>query len=502
MRSFKTILFLILLFSTNCFSQNQGINNNWLQGYSSSAGLPFGQTRLDFFTGAPTITYDSIEMDFRHTHANISDTGGNILFYTNGYYIADASNDTMQNGSNINPGAFANYAFEGFTIPQGAIIIPKPGNDSLYYMFHSSYDNYPTSSPYFAAHLYLTTINKYLNNGLGSVVLKNQQIINDSLNVGKITACKHANGRDWWIVVHKLNSNVYYKLLITPSVILGPYTQSIGSIRSSDVGQATFSPNGTKYAYYYVNDGLDIFDFNRCTGLFSNPEHIGILNEGLTNIGMAISPSSNALYISNVQHIYQFDLTASNISSTNLTVATYDSFLSVFPGFPGLNTYFGLSALAPDGKIYITTGNGTVHMHTIDNPDVIGLGCNVNQHSIQLPTISYNTLPNHPNYFLACDTTLGCLCAITTNTNEIASQQIPIKVSPNPTTGNFTLQFNTQPTTGIVQLYNINSKLVLQQNIAPFSQYKHLNITNLPQGIYLCKLKWGNVEVNVKVIKE
>jgi len=217
---------------------------------------------------------------------------------------------------------------------------------------------------------------------------------------------------------------------------------------------------------------------------------------------MAFSPNSNVLYVSNTNHIYQYDLTVPNIAASQTIVAAYDSFLSVAPGFPGFATLFGLSALGPDGKIYITTGNSTLHMHTIDDPDVVGLGCNVNQHSVQLPAFYYNTLPNHPNYFLGCDTTLGCLCAITTNTNEIESNQNLIKVFPNPTTGNFTLQFNPQPTTGIVQLYNINSKLVLQQNIAPYSQYKHLNITNLAQGIYLCKLKWGIVEASVKVIKE
>ncbi|MEZ5068912.1 MAG: hypothetical protein R2847_10690 [Bacteroidia bacterium] len=40
---------------------------------------------------------------FIEAGANISDAQGNMLFYTNGYYIADASNDTMQNGNDISP---------------------------------------------------------------------------------------------------------------------------------------------------------------------------------------------------------------------------------------------------------------------------------------------------------------------------------------------------------------------------------------------------------------
>ncbi|HRB38907.1 MAG TPA: hypothetical protein PK134_08390, partial [Bacteroidia bacterium] len=128
----KYILFILLIAVKISIAQ-QGINNNWLMGYSSFGGLPFGNTKFDFFNGIPIINYDSLEMDFRHTHANISDAQGNLLFYTNGYYIADASNDTMQNGSGINPGAYADQFSDGFQIPQGALIIRQPGSSSIYY---------------------------------------------------------------------------------------------------------------------------------------------------------------------------------------------------------------------------------------------------------------------------------------------------------------------------------------------------------------------------------
>ena len=151
---------------------SQGLNNNWIQGYQSWGGTPFGHNRLNFFGGAPTITYDSLPMDFRHTHANISDSTGNLLFYTNGYYIADATHDTMDNGSGINPGAYANFVPDGFLIPQGALIIQKPGSSNIYYMFHSSCDWYPQNGCR-AYQLYLTVIDISLNNGLGSVINKN-----------------------------------------------------------------------------------------------------------------------------------------------------------------------------------------------------------------------------------------------------------------------------------------------------------------------------------------
>ncbi|MEP7169136.1 MAG: hypothetical protein ABI855_07160, partial [Bacteroidota bacterium] len=261
-------LIVLFLFNSITLVKSQGINNNWLIGYSSWGGLPFGQTRINFISGLPVISYDSLEMDFNHTHANISDTLGNMLFYTNGYYIADASNDTMQNGSGINPGAYANMFLDGFMIPQAALIIQKPGSNNIYYLFHSSVDNPPDFTV--ASYLYVTSIDMSLNGGLGGVITKNQVLITDSMNGGKITACRAANGVDWWLMVHRVNSNMYYKLLVTNSSILGPYSQNIGSVREWDAGQAKFSPDGTKFAYYHYRfTGLDMFDFDRCTGVLS-----------------------------------------------------------------------------------------------------------------------------------------------------------------------------------------------------------------------------------------
>lgn len=48
----------------------------------------------------------------------------------------------------------------------------------------------------FSNYLYLTTIDMSLNNGKGQVISKNQIKIQDALNAGKITACKHGNGRE------------------------------------------------------------------------------------------------------------------------------------------------------------------------------------------------------------------------------------------------------------------------------------------------------------------
>lgn len=496
MRVRLTIIFLLAYISQGIC---QGINNNWLMGYESFGGIPFGITKFDFNSGSPLISYDSLEMEFRHTHANISDSNGNLLFYTNGHYVADATNDTMLNGGGLNLGAYANAFSAGLQIPQGAIVIPKPSSSSNYYIFHLSIDNYPDPTGSSSYKLLKTEIDMTLNGGLGAVISKNQVVINDTLNIGKITACKHANGRDWWVVVHKANSNTFYKLLILPSVILGPYVQTIGSVRLRDDGQAKFSPDGKKYAYFCsLSAGLDILDFDRCSGLFSNWINDQISVTPGTNVGCEFSSNSNLLYVSNLYNIYQYDLLSPNITSSKIIVATWDSFFQ--PGSPSLHALLCFPQLAPDGKIYITTGNSTTYFGRIENPNTLGITCNVAQHSVLLPTYNFNTLPNHPNYFLECDTTLGCGCL--TSLENLTDKDFTIKSSPNPTTGICKLQFPVHSIEGMIEVYDLLGNKVLEEYISPWSQFKSLDLINFPKGIYMCKLNWKDHTGNIKIIKQ
>ncbi len=160
--------------------------------------MPFGITKMDFFTGNPVITYDSLEMEFRHTHANISDAQGNLLFYTNGVYIADATHDTMSYGSGINPGAYANFVPDGMLIPQGVLILKKPGINNLYYLFHNTADDYPNSS---ISYRQAQTKCEMQNVKWPWNFRINFPFQFPSTRI-KIAACKHANGRDWWVICH------------------------------------------------------------------------------------------------------------------------------------------------------------------------------------------------------------------------------------------------------------------------------------------------------------
>lgn len=403
------VLLPVLFLSLPLFARAQYPDNIWLAGYGggsqSTGDTTFGISVLDFSDGNLSITNNQvIEMNFQDTNASICDPAGQLLFYFNGIYLEDASFETMQNGDELN-----DWNLGGYDLPQGGLFLPDPTDEQLYYLLHAEegFVNLPGWNLEVLG-LYYSLIDRQENGGLGGVILKKEPLILDTLEYGKLTATRHANGRDWWIVVNESHSNRYYKLLLDPSGLHIDHNQTIGAPTSEGLGQAVFSPDGRFYVKYNGIDAaqgslVDIYRFDRCNGQLS--EHLPIqLSDPSSSGGAAIAPNSRFLYIALSNTIYQFDLWANDIAGSKTAVAEYDGFTSPFP------TQFYQLQLAADGKIYGTCPAGVNVLHVIHQPNLPGLECQVEQHGILLPTFNSFAAPNFPNYRLgsidgsACDT--------------------------------------------------------------------------------------------------
>jgi hypothetical protein len=407
--------YFILFFFFLCLSQYslaQKRDNVWLLGQDSDSSIIYSGTMIDFETEPPDVYYEFRDVVFLQTNASICDTAGNLLFYTNGAFVSNYLNQVMENGEGLNPGAHSDdREGRGYILDQGAIILPVPESDSLYYLLHKD-KVVPgdTEGVFFSSkHLYKTIVDMGANVGVGKVLSKNEVITEGSLNTGKLTAVKHANGRDWWILIRLYAANRYDKFLVKPSGVKYIEQQEIGlGIPFAGVGQAVFAPNGSKYVEYNtlsLEEGhyLDIYDFDRCTGMLSNPIQITMQDSAWAG-GVAISPNSRYLYVSSYLRVFQYDLWAADIEASQDTVAVWDGFGGVFA------TTFYLAQLAPDGKIYINSNNGSRYLHVIEQPDLPGDSCQVCQHCLEIPSVNNFSLPNFPNYRLGplegspCDT--------------------------------------------------------------------------------------------------
>ena len=470
----------------------QGVNNLWPLGYNSDDGLPWGNTDIEFITGTREISLHAYEIGYHRTAAGITKADGTLVITTNGAFLADRNGDTLYNGSGLAPSAYTTTYAEGLVIIQSALIVPKPESVGIYYLFHGTLDNQgPTTSQY----LYLTTIDMSLNGGLGGVVTKNYVLLNAELNVGKITAVRHANGRDWWVFDHRANTNMFNRFLVTPAGVQLDGTQSVGINRPPDAGQVCFSPDGSKFAYYYGANDLEIFQFDRCTGLFSDPVFIGI-DDTNSDGGLAFSPNSRYLYVSSVLDLYQYDTEVSDIAASMAHVGVWDGFYSPQP--PAA-TYFIITQLAPDGKIYISTGNGTFHLHVINAPDEAGFACDLVQHGVELPAYYSNGLPNHPNYHLGPID--GTVCDSLGITNGVAEFERTASASiyPNPSNGAFAINYTAQPIVGVLELHNATGQIVLREALPPWSTVHSVQLQAAP-GMYQVQLRWGSKQASTRIL--
>ncbi len=388
------LTFCLSLILNQLYSQGKRDAIWMLGGQSNGEGI-----QMDFNTDPVDVSLIKRDMQFIGANVSLCDTTGQLLFYTNACYLANANHELMENGDTLSPGRIqGSYCdINGAPINQSVIALPAPEAPTDYYLIHYFVEtvrfDYSNSWPLPTELLY-TKIDMTHNGGLGAVTEKRQLIWRDTFVWGYLQAVKHANGRDWWIIAPKFSSNCYFSTLLGPDGFDGPYQQCIDNAwsRMDWSGQAVFSPDGSKYIRFNPWNGLNIFDFDRCTGLLANHRAISFPNDTIDLSGVAVSPNSRYLYATTAWKVYQFDLWADDIANSKQLIAEYDGFSNPFP------TVFNLAQLGPDGKIYIASSSSTYNLHVINQPDSAGLACDLVQHGIDLPGPNFWTIPNLSHY--------------------------------------------------------------------------------------------------------
>ncbi len=486
MKNFISLYFLLLAVT----AQGQKEDYVWMIGSNAPPDSAYATSVIDFNSIPPKIALKYKFIGFDRTNANISDANGNLIAYTNGVHLFNSEDEIVQNGSNFYPST--TYAY-GYVVPQAALLLPFPDKPNLLvFILCGMVDYYyeqvlrPGCSP-----LTYSIVDMNENNGNGKVIEKKSVLSSDTLLNGQLTAVKHGNGRDWWIIGDPMHgSNTYHKFLLSPQGIALHDEQAIGEIVHPGLGQAAISPNGDWIALYEwyglagaTDTEINLYKFDRCSGQLS--DHLKIFYaEGLPG-GVAFSPNNRFMYIANWDKIYQFDLQASDIPASRITVAEYDGFLDE----RGLPTRFFNMKLAPDNKIYVNISNvNSRYLHVIDQPDSVGVACNVLQHSVLLPTYNTFSIPHHPVYRLGVLEGSPC----DTLTSSIVDNNLPESknwtVFPNPASGEITIKSN-QALSGNLSICDIAGKTLFYLRMEGSENQYSLDVTSLPPGIYFLLFK-------------
>ncbi|MBX7243325.1 MAG: T9SS type A sorting domain-containing protein [Bacteroidia bacterium] len=521
----RNIVLIILMVAGKFFCVGQGIGNIWITGYDADYSYPYGLTQWDFNGVTPEFTYidGNPPVGLIMTNTSICKENGELLFYSNGFAVMNSGHDTIENGLILTPSMVQPYIWNGFwdvglQVNQSVLALPFPEHSGEYSLFESiPYKNQSNGWGYCPKLLY-NKVDMNANDGRGAVTVHGLSLIQDSLTGGQITGCKHANGRDWWVLIPRTSQDAFYSMLLTPEEAVTVDSQHIGQrwFNKGSNGQACFSPDGSKYAFIFPGDeGGDtlgqvfLFDFDRCTGRLSNRRmwDIPLYDSTFTlwgaGGGIAFSPNSRYLYANSGFRIFQYDTEVANVAASEVLVAYYDGFVSPSP------TGFFFMQLAPNGKIYLCTGTSVDVAHVIENPDIGGLGCNVNQHGAQLMSYNWAALPNHPNFYLGPLVGSGC--------DTLTTEIIPpapfgsaqgtggggVKVYPNPARDRLLVEMPGSckaclATTMAFALMDIHGREVLRQSLT--EEKTTIPVVHLPEGVYIYRIKTDKEAYYGKVV--
>ncbi len=335
---------LVFFFSLNAFSQREA--NIWYFG--TYAGIDFNSGNAIPLTDGQINRWEGV--------ASFCDSLGNLLIYTDGDSVWNANHQIMPNG----------YGLLGEpTSTESAIIVPTPNNDSIYFLFTVDAEGGDDGLCY-------SIINMNLDDSLGDVQEKNIQL--ETPVSEKVTAVRHSNNRDFWVITHGWETDSFFVYLVTPTGInttpqiyeVGTPHKDIGITGNNAVGYMKASPNGQKLALVLqVTRIIELYDFNNTTGEISNP--ITIPDPGGSPYGVEFSPQSSKLYFTSRFYLYQADLSLPNPDDIINSVTLIDSSQT--------ENFLGAVQVAPDGKIYMAHEYNNF-LGVINNPELKGDSCN------------------------------------------------------------------------------------------------------------------------------
>lgn len=366
------ILFAFLSFQITA----QGEASKWYFG--NYAGL-------DFSSGTPValnnIPMTGVNLNSEEGCTTISNSAGELLFYTNGKIVWNKNHGIMENGTNLGGDQSST---------QSAIIIPSPQASDIYYVF--TVDEHNTNRQ----GLSYSVVDMTLNNGLGAVTSRNTNLLRHCAE--KITAVRSNNCNEFWVIAYgnetgsiNYNYNSFFAFKINENGVDPNYIRStFGDTTGLSDGRGYLKVNaeGDKIAIAHQGRGANgtfLYDFNFTTGEVSNSRPLFPVDDFTGNsyfvepYGIEFSLSGRFLYVTSSfsdnprsSVLFQYDLDNDNAARHISTDETFR----------------GALQMAPNGKIYrslsINYDLGSKYLGVIHNPESLGVACNYQHNAIDI----------------------------------------------------------------------------------------------------------------------
>ncbi|MGI4873778.1 MAG: PKD domain-containing protein [Janthinobacterium lividum] len=329
------------------------------------AARRFGQEAGLQFPAAPAsglpVAVTTSQMNTPEGCASVADSAGNLLCYTNAQYVWDRQSRVMPNGQ---------LSGGGTSAVQAALLLRHPSQPRQYVL--CSVDD---AGNQFAGGLRYSVVEIAPNGNSGTVLAPTSQLLTPpGYRVTEaLTAVCHANGIDYWVVVHGFQSTEFLSYRLSGTGLAAqPVRSLVGSVHGyANPGTSLWaSPDGRLLAAGLPGFGIELFD--TATGQVSNARAL----PRLISYSLEFSPNSALLYISGIG-LHQYNL------STQAVVM--------------LGTATGTLQTGPNQRIY-QARSFAGSLDVITTPNVPGTGCGLQVGATSLGgKQSLSGLPNFPN---------------------------------------------------------------------------------------------------------
>lgn len=426
---------------------------------------------------------------------------GELLFASNGWRLINGFGgilahklwrDDVPHPGDSSDTTTVNYA-------AGPLFLNHPSDSNKVYLFYGQ-----RSAPFFEGQ-YLMAADIYFTYALldiptQSLISKNNVVLSDTSSMGDMQACRHANGRDWWIIKPHIYTDMYYVGLLDPTGINMNLVQLPGVphlLRSNT--SSKFNIQGNKYIQYIGQPHRQVYeyDFDRCLGVLSNYRmhdvSDSIANNDLIS-GISISPDGSKFYFKRnstvlingmEQGLFQLDLSNDEI---NL-----------------ITTYAGTPQMMPNGKKmifyeYFFDENNTIQRRVseIANPNSSFAELEINHFKYNTPNAMIGLAPSNFAYFRlgaeegsACDT-LGPVSVGV----SLQGEDKGMVVFPNPNAGQLNIEIKNINAPAHFRILNSLGQLVYEWHSSDAVQSIDLSKLNLNSGLYIVQQNDKNGRFN------
>jgi gliding motility-associated-like protein len=352
-------------------------DNHWYFG--RNAGVRFNSGSPN---GTPQVLTDGVLVS-PEACAAISDSAGNLLFYSNGVDVFNRNHQVMTNGDNLG----------GNNSATQMSIIPHPGDPAIFYLFTTdAFENDFTDGYRYSV------IDMSQGGGLGAVTTKNVLLWNSCSE--RMASVRHANGLDVWLITNDNASNIFRAWLINCNGLQPlPVVSTVGEVMNSgpllNVGVLKGSPDGKQLCQTHFpipgvggptpSNFFQLFDFNNGTGAITNARKITL--PATRYFHCEFSPDSKLLYLTR-----QLE---KKLDQLEVTLPTVSDILNSRVSFDTPTEFFDLQ-LAVDDRIYLSQSSSWLGV--IRYPNRKGTACGFDRNGLDIfPGFSQIGLPSHIN---------------------------------------------------------------------------------------------------------